>query len=317
MENPESPSGAVRLACPFLKRNPLRPPKAASCYFPGFSSIARLKEHIYREHSAPNRCGRCFQKFGKKAALHEHLRENRRCEKRQEDPELQIITDDQEASLRSKKRSRGLDSEEDKWQRVFLILFPEAHEASIPDPYCQYPQPLPESQLLSRFQQFSRDRLPLLLDRELELATQGSPGGLADLTNAQVLEAVRVSQEKLFTLFGRNGNSSSIDEDSPGFPVPTLQHNAEQGPLHQPPAATVPGTMLTSSEGVPGADALSAEALESAISTYQNAHGFNQNNGHENWVVPDHVLDCDSHSPGESAFGWEDYAQYFGEGWGC
>ncbi|KAL1622665.1 hypothetical protein SLS56_008647 [Neofusicoccum ribis] len=42
-DDSESRSLTRRLACPFFKKFSPRPPKAASCYFPGFGSVSRVK----------------------------------------------------------------------------------------------------------------------------------------------------------------------------------------------------------------------------------------------------------------------------------
>lgn len=39
---------------------------------------------------------------------------------------------EQELKLRTKKRSKGEGSEEEKWRAVFMILFPEASPGEVP-----------------------------------------------------------------------------------------------------------------------------------------------------------------------------------------
>ncbi|KAL0264317.1 hypothetical protein SLS55_000265 [Diplodia seriata] len=134
-----------RLACPFFKRFSPRAPKAASCYFPGFNGVSRVKEHIYREHRIINRCGRCFQSFTNGAAFNAHLRAEERCIRLEDDPEIQVITADQETLLKCKKRAKAPKSEEERWKCVYRILFPQDDEKSMPSPYCVY-----DSNVLSR-----------------------------------------------------------------------------------------------------------------------------------------------------------------------
>jgi hypothetical protein len=42
-----------KLACPFFKHNPSGHSTNRACVFPGFPSISRVKEHLYRNHTLP------------------------------------------------------------------------------------------------------------------------------------------------------------------------------------------------------------------------------------------------------------------------
>ncbi|KAF2495305.1 hypothetical protein BU16DRAFT_386157 [Lophium mytilinum] len=132
-------SGSVkRLACPYFKHNPRRYQDITSCPGPGWSSVPRLKEHLYRRHASPIHCPRCYQHFEHTMELKDHQRASEGCDVRTKTA-IEGFDKEQETRLRSKKRSAVSRSEEDKWREVYIILFPDEDESNIPTP-CKHPQ---------------------------------------------------------------------------------------------------------------------------------------------------------------------------------
>lgn len=80
----------------------------------------------------PQLCLRCYRTFQSERSLAEHQNETERCAQVLNIPEIEGITPEQETQLKSKKRIKGEDSEERKWECVYLILFPG--ETEIPSP---------------------------------------------------------------------------------------------------------------------------------------------------------------------------------------
>ncbi|KAJ3544755.1 hypothetical protein NM208_g2893 [Fusarium decemcellulare] len=120
----------VSLACPFMKRYPDR--TWAKCCQKPWSSVHRIKEHIYRNHELPIHCDRCFNNFKTEEELAQHLRQDERCTLAPRPTEMIGIN----AAVRKKLKSRkGIQNatEEKKWEHVFKILFPDAR--IIPDPH--------------------------------------------------------------------------------------------------------------------------------------------------------------------------------------
>ncbi|KAF4987348.1 hypothetical protein FDECE_15469 [Fusarium decemcellulare] len=118
------------LACPFMKRYPDR--TWAKCCQKPWSSVHRIKEHIYRSHELPIHCDRCFREFKVEEDLTQHLRQDERCALAPRPTEMIGIN----AAVRKKLKSRkGIQNatEEKKWEHVFKILFPDA--SIIPDPH--------------------------------------------------------------------------------------------------------------------------------------------------------------------------------------
>ncbi|KAF4441589.1 hypothetical protein F53441_11993 [Fusarium austroafricanum] len=127
-----SPDDERLFACPFYKRNPQKHPKARICSGPGWDSIYRVKEHIFRVHRLPIHCVRCRKSFENDAQLTAHQRLAEMCALSTADlPEG--FTKEQEKELRRRKSKRQSDT--DHWRAMFMILFPDDDERSIPTPY--------------------------------------------------------------------------------------------------------------------------------------------------------------------------------------
>ncbi|KAM5343004.1 hypothetical protein ACJ41O_013970 [Fusarium nematophilum] len=157
----------TRFACPFFKHNQQRYQTSEwkSCCWPGWPTVHRLKEHLYRRHTLPKyRCNRCRQDLKSESSLFEHQRSEVPCPIQAYEP-TEGISEEQERLLRSRKKKSGQSSEEAKWVAVYQILFPL--DDPIPSPYQDYcpmkfdadPQP-DEENTLERFEQYARNEFP-------------------------------------------------------------------------------------------------------------------------------------------------------------
>lgn len=79
----------------------------------------------------PIQCARCALKFDTDTSLKEHQRRPEGCEVREEGPK-EGFDKEQEKRLRSRKRPPIGQTEIEKWNAVYLILFPE--DDKIPSP---------------------------------------------------------------------------------------------------------------------------------------------------------------------------------------
>lgn len=142
-----------RFACPYSKRKPNESPKATFCVYPRFTSISRLKyvttvsfvwrvqtlnairEHLCRHYALPLRCSRCLKTFEIEESLDRHLRRplSQLCVEVQRRPEHERFSKWQAEQLRSKRRCCGW-NEEQKWNAVYRILFPEDLASDTPSP---------------------------------------------------------------------------------------------------------------------------------------------------------------------------------------
>ncbi|KAI0448410.1 hypothetical protein F5B21DRAFT_497622 [Xylaria acuta] len=127
LDNQKSP----KLACPFLKHDPERYRTYKSCTWSGWPTVHRVKEHLFRKHLMPQfTCTRCSQAFASQLQLSNHLRNEILCPIT---PQTQDGIDaDQLRLLRSRKGQGGV-SEEEKWVKMYLIIFPD--DDAVPSPY--------------------------------------------------------------------------------------------------------------------------------------------------------------------------------------
>ncbi|KAI1877670.1 hypothetical protein JX265_003678 [Neoarthrinium moseri] len=129
-----SSSPALKLACPFFKRDPTKYSNRQACTGPGWTSLARLKEHIYRAHKQPdNKCNRCCEAFQTGELLEEHQRADEPCRK-STDNFVDGISESQYHQLR--KKPVGTKTNAERWEDVYRIIFPKA--STIPSPYYEY-----------------------------------------------------------------------------------------------------------------------------------------------------------------------------------
>ncbi|KAJ4261523.1 hypothetical protein NW762_006950 [Fusarium torreyae] len=132
-KTPTSP----RLACPFYQHDQERYRSTRSCCGPGWESVHRVKEHIFRRHVLPeNQCPRCFETFDTGEVLFEHSRAGVRCEVRSQNPQEGINQSQwKQLHARAKKASRRSHPrkvEEERWKEVYRIIFPGEE---VPSPY--------------------------------------------------------------------------------------------------------------------------------------------------------------------------------------
>ncbi|KAF2663811.1 hypothetical protein BT63DRAFT_112518 [Microthyrium microscopicum] len=127
----EMNSFLLKLACPYYKRNPEVHKTWKSCSGPGFVSVHRLKEHLYRRHALRMHCPRCWQLFKNDGEVDLHLRSKNICEI-EETKTLEGFDKAQEACLKSRKRTNL--SEVERWKDIYRILFPEDPSDSVPSP---------------------------------------------------------------------------------------------------------------------------------------------------------------------------------------
>ncbi|KAK3899230.1 hypothetical protein C8A05DRAFT_37168 [Staphylotrichum tortipilum] len=183
-----------KFACPFYKRYPASEKLYKSCHGPGWGSVHRVKEHVYRRHQTPTaQCVRCQVSFANQAALTEHLRAERQCENKTPSPDEEIIyiTQDQERELRKKRKNVP---EEDRWFENFRIIFPNLPDDQLPSSayHETHQEPLPDSAVLSAFRAFLLQELPLRIAADVDNHLQIRPAGISisgDMGVARAIEA--------------------------------------------------------------------------------------------------------------------------------
>ncbi|OJD31290.1 zn2 cys6 dna-binding protein [Diplodia corticola] len=222
--SPDTAESQPRLACPYYKRAPNQPPKRASCIHPGFPSIARLKEHLYRRHQIFC-CVRCNQRFDTEDEHDRHEREARSlCWDRGYQRDYNDGFD-QKQRERVKKRMKAseINTDEKKWREIFRVLFPEDQEM----PYTPYCHGAPSSELDNYHRYFQAHT-----DRVLQHRLGSTP-------NEAMKSLVRDVQEQLFEEFhalqsddDRSSCTSraSTPVSSNASPGPTFDFGFEEDP---------------------------------------------------------------------------------------
>ncbi|KAJ8129302.1 hypothetical protein O1611_g4333 [Lasiodiplodia mahajangana] len=236
-----------RFACPYFKYNPTKYQHWPICPGPGWLSVHRLKEHLYRKHrQAKFRCVRCWERFESEQDYFNHQRAPVPCELGEREP-IEGFDADQEKQLKSRKKKSHLVSDIDKWRAVFQILFPHVPTDQIPSPFYEYEQlTSPASQAhetLTRCEEYVLRGLALqlreILVREFERDLQIIEQSLQQ----RAVESARAIVASLFQEFrtlqqqdrapgtisghgesqGHAGSSSS--EAQPSRPDPMESHN--------------------------------------------------------------------------------------------
>jgi hypothetical protein len=95
--------------------------------------LTNSREHVYRIHTRPVQCLRCWETFGSDEEHLKHTRAEGMCELKSESIS-DGIDKAQERRLRSKKRMPSVKTEGDKWRQVYAILFPHDDLLNIPSP---------------------------------------------------------------------------------------------------------------------------------------------------------------------------------------
>ncbi|KAK0732278.1 hypothetical protein B0H67DRAFT_96518 [Lasiosphaeris hirsuta] len=122
-----------RLACPYFRRNSALYRYWRSCPGPGWGTVHRVKEHLYRCHLLPPSCPRCHETFETEKEKLEHLIAPEPCTVRDK-PLIEGIDPSTHELLRSRKLLQGQETEVAKWRAVYLALFPDTDEKDIPSP---------------------------------------------------------------------------------------------------------------------------------------------------------------------------------------
>ena len=124
----EDSEAGPRFACPFFKHDPNRYRHRRTCGGPGWPTVHRMKEHLYRSHAQPIFCPRCYAMFDSDGDFSAHIRGNP-CLTSDPQP---IDGIDRKTFESLKKRSPALRLEEDKWRGVYQLLFVDVATADIP-----------------------------------------------------------------------------------------------------------------------------------------------------------------------------------------
>ncbi|KAF1967345.1 hypothetical protein BU23DRAFT_602909 [Bimuria novae-zelandiae CBS 107.79] len=189
-----------RFACPFFKHDPNRYRHRRTCGGPGWPTVHRMKEHLYRSHAQPIFCPRCYTMFDLDADFSAHIRGNP-CQISAPQP---IEGIDRKTFESLKKRSPALRLEEDKWRDAYQLLFPDVAAADIPSPYYDSDSPTEESR------RFRRELLERVR-QELFATAEREPGPVEQRLLLQVASIIRRCENELLeSFYAPSGNQHNL-----------------------------------------------------------------------------------------------------------
>ncbi|KFA53822.1 hypothetical protein S40293_01611 [Stachybotrys chartarum IBT 40293] len=128
----------TKISCPFMKRNPLEFSTWRTCIAATTVKLTMTREHLKRRHLKQHTCQRCGQQFVTSQALQSHLRAPMPCKLAEINMNQGFMSQPQWDEI-SRKRGLGGQSVVQRWKEIYLVLFPEVDEASVPSP-CKYHQ---------------------------------------------------------------------------------------------------------------------------------------------------------------------------------
>ncbi|RKL29643.1 hypothetical protein BFJ72_g11843 [Fusarium proliferatum] len=224
----------MRYVCPFFKHNRERYQTSQwkSCCWPGWTSVYRVKEHLYRRHILPKfRCNRCRQDFKSASNLNEHQRADNICQRQNEDLAEEGINEEQERLLRIRKRKNGKSrqvTENEKWVDMYKILFPDDNPVPTPYPELCHLQPeqeveLPRANVLDSFEDYARREFSRRMRPRMESLVDGILGQA--LTSETITDVANNVLQGIMESFRENQNQETCQ---PGF-----QKSPSRGPSPQ------------------------------------------------------------------------------------
>ncbi|OCK76479.1 hypothetical protein K432DRAFT_446001 [Lepidopterella palustris CBS 459.81] len=192
---------ALRFACPYFKHDPKEYGRRSACSGPGWESVHRLKEHLYRCHADPNRCPRCRIALPDNTALLDHLSSDGQCERHEDGGEAAPsdgFTEDQEKQLR--KRARQGQSEIERWKEVYMILFPDDTEHDVPSPFYDFTSNKDSLRTSANVSMLSAEQQQTQLSairKNIETAVEEVLLIAAEMLRERIPDIVRASQEEI------------------------------------------------------------------------------------------------------------------------
>ncbi|KAL2874607.1 hypothetical protein SGCOL_010168 [Colletotrichum sp. CLE4] len=165
-------------------------------------------ESIYTGHRQKPNCPRCRSLFKTEAEVGNHHKAQALCKVIQGDGDVEGFDAAQEKLLKSKKRRKGVDTEQDKWKEIFKILFPSHQD--IPDPF--YKTSLDDQNAASQVPRQDQDDVESIFTRDI-------PSSVEEETFSKMEEAVggRLTKKK-------RKNLMNVFR---GFAVNMLRHSTE------------------------------------------------------------------------------------------
>jgi hypothetical protein len=99
------------------------------------SSNEVIREHLYRTHQHPPHCPRCQEEFENEEVVELHLQQDEPCKINKTLLDCRRgFTKQQSRLIKSRKKQKRDETEEETWNNIYCILFPDTPEDAIPSP---------------------------------------------------------------------------------------------------------------------------------------------------------------------------------------
>ncbi|KAI0126128.1 hypothetical protein BJ170DRAFT_460906 [Xylariales sp. AK1849] len=241
-----------KLACPYFKRYPEKYVDVRVCCGPGWDSVHRVKEHLYRKHSWPKfRCFRCYTAFDDSESLAVHARSDERCTNQTPDSDNRF---DEKTEMALKSRTRGIEkkSMNERWVEVYRILFPTENDDAVPSPYYEYVEKSTMSvhghdQTLQEYNEFIRRELSPVLREELSSDIEAQLNVFEDGLKDRVTKILQRLNQRLFSDF----KSSRRAEDASVQISADASATAQSArPLNPSPSCEVPQDLASAPQDI-------------------------------------------------------------------
>jgi hypothetical protein len=207
-------------ACPYLKWDP---GKFKKCCKLKLSRISDVKNHLHRKHTPHHYCPLCQAIFPDEDSLQGHI-EDRNCSRR--DP-IMLIGVSRQQYQQLHKKSDSDASEEEKWYKIWDILFPQ--HAKPPSVYIDTNLALE----MRQFREYCENRGPAIMRERLE-----SNSGWLSSENTEEQRAVyleRMISQGFNTLFEDWISNGSSTASSPRH----LGSNSAQQSQYETPTSSL------------------------------------------------------------------------------
>ncbi|KAH6714386.1 hypothetical protein BKA61DRAFT_481996, partial [Leptodontidium sp. MPI-SDFR-AT-0119] len=187
-----------KFACPYRKHNPRKycVQDSRSCALTPFETVARVKGHLYKYHRIFP-CQRCKVQFQDQEEVNQHLKEPKGCELR-EIAQADGITNEAVEKLRSRKRVHKNQTEEDRWEEIYKLLFPDE---VVPSPYFEPVQDdvdqSPDSRALAEYEEYCRRELPREFRAALEEIVHNQVQPIEESIRSQLMNIIRECQDRV------------------------------------------------------------------------------------------------------------------------
>ncbi|KAM3087035.1 protein phosphatase regulator [Clarireedia jacksonii] len=203
----------MKFACPYRKHDPRKYchqiRRWRSCALTPLDTIARVKSGSpqFSYHNA-NKFQGPFVSLPSDLSvptipedLEKHTLAVKACELIHEQ-QAEGITGNIEKKLRSRKKTYRGQTETERWQEIYRILFPEE---GVPSPYYEAVQDdivqSPDSKELTSYEEYSRRELPRFFQSALEAAIVDEAQPIEERLRSRLVEMIQDCQERVFSTY--------------------------------------------------------------------------------------------------------------------